>query len=193
MKRYLLLVAIAGCVATPLAAEESNRFTDEDDAALGSMLSSDLELISQPLLLNGDGGTETEPVRYGAFAPDDGTNASDNTGDGEAENLEKKNEKERPFRPVCDCGCHTPCLDHWCVCDVTCCGTPCASHPCQGSHGNCYLTEDGNWVCDDACCDVWGPPVYRSNAAVRFGWWAVGTDGSENKTGEFQDLDSSPF
>ena len=55
------------------------------------------------------------------------------------------------------------------------------------------MTEDGEWLCNDGCCDVWGPPVYQSDAAVRLGWWAVGTDGSQIKTGEFQDLHSSPF
>jgi hypothetical protein len=40
---------------------------------------------------------------------------------------------------------------------------------------------------------VWGEPVWGPTGAVRFGWWGVGTDGSEIKTGEFQDLDSSPF
>ena len=100
---------------------------------------------------------------------------------------------ERPYRPICDCGCHVPYLGNWCVWDVTCCGYPCDRHPCECSHGTCRLTEEGRWVCNDACCDVWGPPVYTSNAAARFGWWGVSTDGSEIKTGEFQDLDPSPF
>ena len=65
--------------------------------------------------------------------------------------------------------------------------------PCECAHGKCCLSEDGQWFSNDGRCDVWGPPVYTSNAAVRFGWWAVGTDGSQNKTGEFQDLASSPF
>jgi hypothetical protein len=48
-------------------------------------------------------------------------------------------------------------------------------------------------VSNDACCDVWGGPVYNPNTAFRFGWWSVSSEGSETKTGEFQDLDSSPF
>jgi hypothetical protein len=55
------------------------------------------------------------------------------------------------------------------------------------------MTEDGQWCSNDCYCDVWGPPVYQSDAAVRFGWWAIGNDGSQQKTGEFQDLQSSPF
>lgn len=100
----------------------------------------------------------------------------------------------RQFHPVCDCNCRIGSLDHWCVYDVHC-GTSagCSCHPCECSHGNCYLSEDGTWQCNDTYCDVWGPPVYRPDTAVRFGWWGVSTDGSEHKTGEFQDLDSSPF
>jgi hypothetical protein len=101
---------------------------------------------------------------------------------------------ESLFRQVCDCDCRIPSLDHWCVYDVPCGETEgCADYPCECSHGNCYLSEDGTWVCNDACCDVWGAPVCGPTAAVRFGWWGVSTDGSENKTGEFQDLNSSPF
>ncbi len=55
------------------------------------------------------------------------------------------------------------------------------------------MTEDGDWLCNDGCCDVWGPPVYHFDAAVRFGWWSVNSEGSQVKTGEFQDLKSSPF
>lgn len=33
----------------------------------------------------------------------------------------------------------------------------------------------------------------RAEAALRFGWWAVSHEGSLNKVGEFQDLDSSAF
>ena len=36
-------------------------------------------------------------------------------------------------------------------------------------------------------------PRYAPNLAVRFGYWATETDGSKVKTGEFQDLDPSPF
>jgi hypothetical protein len=41
------------------------------------------------------------------------------------------------------------------------------------------------YVCSDAC--------FLPRLATRFGWWGVSTDGSKNKTGEYQDLDASPF
>ena len=100
----------------------------------------------------------------------------------------------RPLHPVCDCDCRIPSLDNWCVCDVHC-GTSegSAGHACESAVGNCYLMDDGTWMANDERCDVWGPPVSEFDTAVRFGWWGVGSDGSENKTGEFQDLESSPF
>jgi hypothetical protein len=100
----------------------------------------------------------------------------------------------RPLHPVCDCSCRIGSLDCWCAYDVHC-GTSagCGGHPCEDAVGGCYLMEDGHWVSNDACCDVWGGPIYGPNTAVRFGWWGVSSDGSETKTGEFQDLDSSPF
>jgi hypothetical protein len=80
---------------------------------------------------------------------------------------------ELQLYPVCDCGCGIPCLDHWNVCDTPCCVTDQGVwYPYQCSHGNCYLSEnDGGWVSNDTRCDVWGPPVDQSTAAVRFGWW----------------------
>jgi hypothetical protein len=100
-----------------------------------------------------------------------------------------------PLYPVCDCGCSIPCLDHWNVCDTPCCVTdPRVWYPYQCPHGNCYLSEnDGGWVSNDTRCDVWGPPVDQSTAAVRFGWWGIHNEGSQNKTGEYQDLQPSPF
>jgi hypothetical protein len=99
-----------------------------------------------------------------------------------------------PLHAVCDCGCRTGSLDCWCAYDVHCCTSAgCSGHPCESAVGNCYLMDDGTWRANDARCDVWGPPVYAPSTAVRFGWWAVSTDGSEIKTGEFQDLDPSPF
>jgi hypothetical protein len=100
----------------------------------------------------------------------------------------------RPLRPVCDCNCRIDSLDSWCVCDVYC-GTSegRSGHPCESAVGNCYLMENGEWMANDECCDIWGPPVEGPNSAVRFGYWAVSSEGSENKTGEFQDLRSSPF
>jgi hypothetical protein len=101
---------------------------------------------------------------------------------------------ERPFHGICDCGCHVPCLDHWCVYDIAFCHGPILEHhACECAYGTTRITENGEWVSNDAHCDVWGPQVYTSMAAARFGWWGVGTDGSQQKTGEFQDLESSPF
>jgi hypothetical protein len=48
-------------------------------------------------------------------------------------------------------------------------------------------------VSDDACCDVSGAPAFRSESAVRLGWWGVDASGSPVKVGEYQDLESSPF
>ncbi len=101
---------------------------------------------------------------------------------------------ERPFRPVCGCNCKVPSLDKWCTWDVISCNSCwCTEPPCECAHGVCRLTEDGQWMCNDACCDVWGPPVYQANGALRFGYWAIGNSGSLQKTGEYQDLHSAPF
>src|SRR5262245_36782717 len=40
-------------------------------------------------------------------------------------------------------------------------------------------------VCSDSC--------FLPRIATRFGWWGISRDGSENKVGEYQDLDPSPF
>jgi hypothetical protein len=118
------------------------------------------------------------------------TNGSANTTEIAAE----CDQQERPFRPVCGCDCDVPCLDKWCAWDVIRCDDCwCVDTPCECAQGNCRLTEDGCWVCNDARCDVWGPPVYCSNGAARFGYWAIGNDGSLQKVGEYQDLESSPF
>ncbi len=39
----------------------------------------------------------------------------------------------------------------------------------------------------------WGPPAYCANGALRLGNWAIGNSGSQQKTGEWQDLSSFPF
>ena len=41
--------------------------------------------------------------------------------------------------------------------------------------------------------DVFGQPLYGPEQALRFGWWAVDSEGSPVKVGEWQDLTSSPF
>lgn len=100
----------------------------------------------------------------------------------------------RGFHSVCDCCCHIPSIGCWCDCCPPCCTTDCwVEYPCQCSQGNCYLTEDGNWVSNDAFCDVSGTDIYGYSSAVRFGWWAVDFEGSPTKVGEYQDLSPSPF
>lgn len=100
----------------------------------------------------------------------------------------------RGFHPVCDCRCGIPSLDCWFDCCKPCCTTGrWCDHPCHCSQGNCYLTDNGTWVSNDACCDVWGMPVYQSDSAARFGWWGTTWNGSPVKIGEYQSLDASPF
>ncbi|MAT68320.1 MAG: hypothetical protein CMJ58_02235 [Planctomycetaceae bacterium] len=100
----------------------------------------------------------------------------------------------RGFHSVCYCRCKVPMLDRWPEdCQPDCTTSRWRQHPCGTSHGNCYLTDAGTWVSNDSCCDVWGTPVYRSDSAVRFGWWGMSTDGSPTKVGEYQSLRPSPF
>lgn len=194
MKRYLLLVAIAGYVTTPAVAEDGIWSIEQESDALAWMLDPNVEFITDGFVKSNGDGRHSYEVIHAAFNLDEETSSTEQDEVGASvDSAGAKDAKDHPFRPVCDCNCDIPSLDHWCVCDVTCCGNPSESHPCQGPGGNCYLTEDGNWVCNDTWCSVWGPPEYCANGAVRFGWWAVGSDGSENKTGEFQDLDSSPY
>jgi hypothetical protein len=40
---------------------------------------------------------------------------------------------------------------------------------------------------------VYGEPDEIATSVMRFGWWGVSSDGSKQRTGEFQDLDASPF
>jgi hypothetical protein len=189
MVRYFFLcTAIVSYLVAAARADDSAWLTDAysfNEPSLGGLFDSARGDADQS-----NGPAASESIRT-AFAVDDedlpAPSADEPATDGRPQEI------QRPYHPVCGCGCHTPYLGDWCVWDVAGCGYPCEHHPCECSHGNCRLTEDGCWVCNDAYCDVWGPPVYKSNAAVRFGWWGVGTDGSENKVGEFQDLDSSPF
>jgi hypothetical protein len=190
MARYFLLAALVLFTQTAAAAAaevEAVRLANETEPALSLAWDPDT-LFEISSVQNELSKSNVQSTLYSAFElpESEAATAHDVIGD----ELELQT---RPFHPVCDCGC-VPCLDHWCACDAPCgvIENPC-QHDCEWAHGNCYLTEDGGWVCNDACCDVWGPPAYHSDGAVRFGWWAVGTDGSENKTGEFQDLDSSSF
>jgi hypothetical protein len=98
------------------------------------------------------------------------------------------------FHCVASPGCRIGFLDPWCGCETSCCTTDqWCCHPCSCSHGNCYLNEEGCWVCNDAWCDVQGRDFRAPFDPLRFGWWGVSADGSPVKTGEFQDLRSSPF
>lgn len=102
--------------------------------------------------------------------------------------------QERSYHPICSCDCTVPNLDRWCVWDaIRCDDCWCNNTPCECAQGQSRLTEDGCWVSNDACCDVWGPPVYQANGALRFGYWAIANNGSLQKTGEYQDLHSHPF
>lgn len=51
----------------------------------------------------------------------------------------------------------------------------------------------GRRVCQQCGCDVQGRPSFGPRLAMRFGWWGIDTDGATVKTGEYQDLSSSPF
>jgi hypothetical protein len=99
------------------------------------------------------------------------------------------------FRAICDHGCRLEYLGDSCACDTSCCTTDqWCENPCDCAHGNCYLNEeDGTWYCNDKHCDVFGDPGWTDRSALRFGWWASSTDGSNVKTGEYQDLKSSQF
>lgn len=66
-------------------------------------------------------------------------------------------------------------------------------HPCQQAHGNYYRSADGTWWGNDRLCDVSGAFTDPYDSAFRFGWWGINNDGSLQKIGEYQDLDSSPF
>ncbi len=48
-------------------------------------------------------------------------------------------------------------------------------------------------VCEACGYDVQGKPGFGPDLASRFGWWAVQSDGSPVKVGEYQSLTSSPF
>ncbi len=193
IRNILSIAVVAGAITAAAGAEPSDGFTD-------------LRLIAPDLPLVSDNAKEVKPDTSrppkdatsdaptnsaGTAALDSKNDTANNDGDGADK---PKDCQQRPYRPVSGCDCHVPCLDRWCVWDVASCnGYPCDKTPCDCSHGNCRLTDDGQWLCNDGCCDVWGSPVYQSDAAVRFGWWAVSSSGSPTKTGEFQDLSSSPF
>lgn len=64
----------------------------------------------------------------------------------------------------------------------------------MGNTGQCHQTDEyGGWLCDGCGCDVQGRSNCGPEIAFRFGWWGVQASGSPVKTGEYQDLKSSPF
>lgn len=99
------------------------------------------------------------------------------------------------FYPVYDCGCRLESLDRWCNCNDSCCVTDeWCEHDCFRPLGTQHLAcEDGVWMCNDDYCDVHGTRMTTNTTALRMGVWAVGSQGSKVKTGEYQDLRSSAF
>jgi hypothetical protein len=83
------------------------------------------------------------------------------------------------------------CWDDWpcCVTETYC------PHPCKDCyHGTSRQSGQGDgWISDSLYCDVYGESDDVARSVARFGWWAVSSDGSKQRTGEFQDLESSPF
>ena len=98
------------------------------------------------------------------------------------------------------CGCET-CAPDVCRFDQYWANWPCCTtseycpNPCSNCyHGSCRKCADcDGWVCDSCYCDVYGQPDSVGRSAAQFGWWGVDSDGSRQKTGEYQDLSSSPF
>ncbi len=181
MTRQVLLVAILGLLTTPLWAKE--RFIPapgREDSAPAPAMQPATEPVARAEDLDVHLAMSFEDALNGEELPVGGPIPADNG--------------KRDFHSVCDCNCSIPSLDNWCDCCGPCCTTDCwVDYPCQCSHGNCYLTEDGSWVSNDACCDVSGVRLVQSNSALRFGWWGTASSGSPVKVGEFQDLKPSPF
>ena len=181
MTRQLLLVAIIGLLTTPLPANE--RFIPAaglEDSAPAPLLNPAAEPVARAKDLEVNLRTNfEEDLKREELPLKDPSPAHGN---------------EREFHSVCDCDCSIPPLGNWCDCCGPCSTTDCwVDYPCQCSHGNCYLTQDGKWVSDDAFCDVSGTTLHRSSTALRFGWWGTASSGSPVKVGEFQDLKPSPF
>jgi hypothetical protein len=133
-----------------------------------------------------------------------------------AETPPAPNEADQPAMPqqaaAAPCGACTPIWHHvGCGCEACapkicrfdnywdnwpCCTTDkYCPHPCIDCyHGSCRQSDqcDG-WICDSLYCDVYGQPDELATSVLRFGWWGVSSDGSKQRTGEFEDLDSSPF
>lgn len=214
MLRYTLTLVAFGLVASSAAvAEDAGAVSSSTDSAAVPSAIPDIQFAPQVLppisspgvpignAINsadvGAGVSTTGNASYAAYESNEALPApaaAPAATEGAAPALNACDCGTRPFHPVCDCGCKVPCLDKWCTWDVVCCNSCwCTEPPCECAQGVCRLTEDGRWVCNDACCDAWGPPAYQANGALRFGYWSIGNEGSQQKTGEYQDLSSSPF
>lgn len=184
MTRHILLATLLALLSTQALAEEPRiQFANDGGYALNLAPTSNTAKVGGPdaLRVGYDLNLDFQEAADNEAPPPEVSPATDGA--------------SQCFQPVCDCGgCSIPMLDVWCVCDTPCCTTDCwAENPCQCSQGNCYLAEDGTWVSNDAFCDIWDDTPPWSNSALRFGWWGVDADGSPVKTGEYQDLKSSPF
>lgn len=190
MVRCLITILAVGLVATAgVAGEESGWITDQPESAHRSPKESSLGIAASLMPLGQAPQDDSAPASDDAVATDLAMTATSSN-----ETITSCIQPDRPFRQIGDCGCHVPCLDHWCTWDVVRCDSCwCIDTPCECAQGKSLLTDEGRWVSNDASCDVWGPPVYCANGALRFGYWAIGNSGSQQKTGEWQDLSSSPF
>jgi hypothetical protein len=195
MKCYLLLVAFAACNAGPGAAAEPDWLSEATDAVQRSPLDVDVQFVNGDLASVDRRGTRAAPsVRMATVLVEDpeasdlGEPAKSTDAQADFDFAPKLASLYSGSVPI-DCG--DPCID----CGDPCsqggsigCGAPVAGLACLDSVGNCCLGGNQPWPCLPGA-----RPVGFWTDAFRIGWWGVGTDGSKNKTGEFQDLSSSPF
>jgi hypothetical protein len=181
MTRPCLLIALFLAGATRLAAEDRFSWLNaREQQRLAPAVIDGHELLDPSAARQSTAAAANVPLVYDVAyqLPDEPSGAA----------------RRQEFRPVCDSDCLISSLDTWCDCEMPACTTDqWFCNPCECSHGNCYLTEDGCWVSNDSFCDVGDDSVIWTDTAARFGWWAVGTSGSPTQIGQFQDLRSSPF
>ena len=147
MIRIFLTIAVVASVTTVAAAgEESVWFTDQPALALESPSVRDESSATTSEPNRGRAETSTDIAL--ALAQTPSTDSGKDNKEGSSANANLTENQDRPFRPVCDCGWHVPCLDRWCVWDTVCCDEPwCTIPPCECAHGKCCLSEDGQWFC----------------------------------------------